>query len=135
VPGTTQKVRDLKGNELPHSPHFSATVGYEHKFNLPNGARLMPRLITHYETSSWLDIFNDGAPDQQKSYTRTDVTVRYQPADRKWALEAFVQNLENDDIKSNVNIVNVTPATSALPVWQAIYLPPRTYGARLTVDF
>jgi iron complex outermembrane receptor protein len=135
VPGTTQKVRDLKGNELPHSPHFSATVGYEHKFNLPNGARLMPRLITHYETSSWLDIFNDGAPDQQKAYTRTDVTVRYQPADRKWALEAFVQNLENDDIKSNVNIVNVTPATSALPVWQAIYLPPRTYGARLTVDF
>ena len=136
VPGSTALVRNLKGNELPHAPHFSATVAYEHRFTLDSGARVMPRINTHFETATWLDIFNDGAPDRQKSYTRSDVTVRFEPAgDKKWALEAFVQNAENKDVKSNINIVNVSPATSAAPVWQAMYLAPRTYGARLTVDF
>jgi iron complex outermembrane receptor protein len=136
VPGSTAMVRNLKGNELPHAPHFSATVAYEHRFTLDSGAKLMPRINTHFETASWLDIFNDGDPDRQKTYTRSDVTVRYEPANnQKWALEAFVQNAENKNIKSVINIVNTAPASSALPVWQAMYLAPRTFGGRLTVDF
>jgi len=136
VPGSTALVRNLKGNELPHAPHFSATLAYEHRYQLDSGAKIMPRINTHFETASWLDIFNDGAPDRQKAYTRSDITVRYEPAgNQKWALEAFVQNAENANVKSVPNIVNVSPATAAAPVWQAMYLPPRTYGARLTVDF
>lgn len=130
------KVRDLKGNELPHSPHFSLNLGYEHRFNLDSGARISPRLNSHYESATWLDIFNDGAPDRQKAYTRSDFTVRYKPAGNKnWQVEAFVQNLENKDIKTTINIVNLPPATAAVPVWQAMYLAPRTYGMRLTADF
>lgn len=136
VPGSTSLVRNLKGNELPHSPHFSATFAYEHRFQLDSGAKISPRINTHYESASWLDIFNDGAPDRQKAYTRSDITLRYDPAgDKKWSVEAFVQNAENKDVKTNINIVNVSPATAAAPVWQAMYLAPRTYGARLTVDF
>jgi len=136
VPGSNAMVRNLKGNELPHAPRFSTTIAYEHRFTLAGGARLMPRVNTHFETASWLDIFNDGDPDRQKAYTRTDVTLRYEPAgDRKWAIEGFVQNLENRNVKTNVNIVNLPPATSAAPVWQALYLAPRVIGARFTVDF
>lgn len=130
------KVRDLKGNELPHAPHFSLNVGYEHKFNLASGARISPRINTHYETASWLDVFNDGDPSRQKAYTRSDFTVRYKPAgDKHWHIEAFVQNLENKDIKTTLNIVNLAPASSAAPVWQGMYLAPRTYGVRMTTDF
>jgi iron complex outermembrane receptor protein len=130
------KVRDLKGNELPHAPHFSLNFGWEHKFQLASGARISPRINSHYETASWLDIFNDGEPSRQKAYTRTDFTVRYKPAgDKNWQVEAFVQNLEDKNIRTNVSIVNLPPATAAAPVWQSIYLAPRTFGARLTVDF
>lgn len=133
---TGSKVRDLKGNELPHSPHFSLNMGYEHRFNLADGARIAPRINSHYETASWMDVFNDGAPSRQKAYTRTDVTVRYTPAsDSHWHVEGFVQNLENKDIKTTINVVNLPPASSAAPVWQAMYLAPRTYGMRLTADF
>jgi iron complex outermembrane receptor protein len=130
------KVRDLKGNELPHAPHFSLNVGYQRHFNLESGARISPRINMHYETASWLDVFNDGDPDRQKAYTRSDFTVRYKPAgDKHWQVEAFVQNLENKDIKTTVNIVNLPPAASDRPVWQAMYLAPRTFGVRLTADF
>jgi iron complex outermembrane receptor protein len=71
----------LKGKELPHAPHFSGTVAYEHTFELDSGGRIIPRIATHFESKSWLSYFNQGAPDQQKSYTRTDVTLRYEPAE------------------------------------------------------
>jgi iron complex outermembrane receptor protein len=129
-------VRDLKGNELPHAPRFSLNLGYQHHFNLDSGARISPRINSHYETASWLGVFNDGDFDRQKAYTRTDFTVRYKPAgDKHWQIEGFVQNLENKDIKTTTAIVNLPPATAAVPVWQAIYLAPRTYGVRLTADF
>jgi iron complex outermembrane receptor protein len=128
-------VRDLAGNELPHAPHFSATLAYERRFTLANGFKIMPRISSHYETASWLDIFNDGAPDRQDSWHRSDLAVRVEPESGKWSLEGFVQNVEDRDVKSIVGIVNVTPASAAAPVWQAQYLPPRTFGGRLNVYF
>lgn len=136
LPDGKTRVRNLAGNELPHAPHVSGTIGYEHKFDLASGAKLMPRLLTHFESSSWLDIFNDGEPDRQKAYTRTDIAVLYIPAGNKaWSLEAFVQNAENHNIKTLPNVVQTTPYSGTNPLWQAIYLAPRTYGARLKVDF
>ncbi|WP_165189166.1 TonB-dependent receptor [Caulobacter soli] len=121
----------LKGNQLPHAPHFSGTVAYEHTFELANG-RIVPRIATHFESKSWLSYFNQGAPDQQKSYTRTDVTLRYEPAEKPWSVEAFVQNLENKNIKTGAGAAGVPNYT---PVWTAVYQAPRTWGFRLKTKF
>jgi iron complex outermembrane receptor protein len=121
----------LKGKELPHAPHFSGTVAYEHTFELANG-RVIPRLATHFESKSWLSYFNQGAPDQQKSYTRTDVTLRYEPAEAPWSVEAFVQNLEDKNIKTGAGAAGVPNYD---PVWTAVYQPPRTWGVRLKTKF
>ena len=121
----------LKGNELPHAPHFSGTVAYEHTFELANG-RLVPRIATHFESKSWLSYFNQGAPDQQKSYTRTDVTLRYEPTEAPWSVEAFVQNLEDKDIKTGAGAAGVP---NYAPIWTSVYQPPRTWGFRLKTKF
>jgi iron complex outermembrane receptor protein len=122
----------LKGNELPHAPHFSGTVAYEHTFDLESGGRVIPRIATHFESKSWLSYFNQGAPDQQKSYTRTDVTLRYEPADAPWSAEAFVQNLEDKNIKTGAGAAGVPNYD---PIWTAAYQPPRTWGFRLRTKF
>jgi len=131
---------NLEGNQLPHAPNFSGTIGYDHRFDLSNGAAVTAHINTHLETSSFLSVFNYGPYDTQGSYTRTDVSLRYDsPAPHAWGVEAFVQNLEDGNIKTlSATYNNSSPAANGVftnPVWQAQYLPPRVFGARLTVPF
>jgi len=131
---------NLKGNQLPHAPNFSGTIGFDHRFDLPNGADITAHINTHLETSSELSVFNYGSYDEQGSYTRTDVSLRYDaPSDHPWSLEAFVQNLENGNIKTlSATYNNSSPSANGVftkPVWQAQYLSPRLFGARLKVSF
>lgn len=109
---------DVTGNTMPHAPKFSTQIVYSHMFQLAAG-KLTPRLSTHYETASWLSVFNLGEPDRQKAYTRTDLGLRYD-ADKKWYVDLFVRNVADKDIK--------TSAQNPQGVWQAQYLAPRTFG-------
>lgn len=117
---------DVTGHKLPHAPSFAGQLIYEHSFHLPNGATLIPRASFHYETASWLSVFNLGDGDKQGSYTRTDLSIRYE-AQKPWSVELFVQNLEDDRIKTN--------AQNAFGPWQSVYLPPRTFGANFRYRF
>ncbi len=138
---------DLGGRKLRHAPTFSATAIYEHAFEFGNGGRLVPRIQFHYETKSTLSPFNDVYPTlyrgagEQKAFTKTDLSVRYEGADGNWTLEAFVQNLEDKAIKTDIQNIgassNGTPTTAPtnLGNWVAFYNPPRTYGARLSYRF
>ena len=119
---------EVTGNNLPHAPRFAAQLLYEHSFRLDNGGVLAPRVSTHFETASWLSVFNLGDGDRQKSYTRTDLALRYSaPGPMPWYVDMFVQNVENGRIKTN--------AQNAFGPWQAQYLPPRIFGANLGIDF
>ncbi|WP_029923401.1 TonB-dependent receptor [Nevskia soli] len=119
---------DVTDHDLPHAPTFAAQLLYEHSFRFDNGAVLAPRVSTHFETGSWLSVFNLGDGDRQKSYTRTDLALRYSAAGPKpWWIDLFVQNVEDGKIKTN--------AQNAFGPWQAQYLPPRTFGVNLGVDF
>ncbi|MET0266685.1 MAG: TonB-dependent receptor [Duganella sp.] len=124
VPGISTCL-DVTGNTMPHSPKFSTQVMYQHTFQFDNG-RLVPRISMHYETASWLSVFNLGEPDRQKSYTRTDLGLRYD-ADSKWYFDAYIRNAEDKNIK--------TSAMNANGPWQAQYLPPRTFGINVGKTF
>jgi iron complex outermembrane receptor protein len=117
---------DVTGHKLPHAPSFAAELQYEHRFHLPNGGLLAPRAAVHFETSSWLSVFNLGSPDQQSSYTRTDLGLRYS-APKSWWADGYVRNLENRKIK--------TQAQDSFGPWQAQYLPPITLGVNVGIDF
>ncbi len=127
VPGISTCL-DVTHHALPHAPTFAAQLLYEHSFRFDNGAVLAPRVSTHLETASWLSVFNLGDGDRQKSYTRTDLALRYSVASPKpWWIDLFVQNVEDGKIKTN--------AQNSFGPWQAQYLPPRTFGVNLGADF
>ena len=117
---------DVTGNELPHAPKFAAQFLYEHTFPLANGDTVSPRVSFHYETKSWLSVFNLGDGDQQKSYTRTDLGLRYN-SHRDWYFDLYVRNVENGKVKTN--------AQNSFGVWQSQYLAPRTYGFNAGIYF
>jgi iron complex outermembrane receptor protein len=117
---------NVTGNRLPHSPTGSMQLGYEHTFHFADGGKLEPRMNLHYESASFLSVFNEGAPDTQKAYSRTDLGLRYQ-SPKEWWIDAYVQNVEDGRIKTN--------AQSSFGTWQSQYMAPRTFGVNLGYEF
>ncbi|HWA89468.1 MAG TPA: TonB-dependent receptor [Rhizomicrobium sp.] len=121
--------KTLTGFALPHAPSVAITAQFQHTFHLGNGASLIPRATVHWEDSSWLSVFHDGAGDKQDSYTRTDLGLRYEPDSKlHWYADAYVQNIEDGKIKTNAGATGDNIYTSQ-------YLPPRTFGVNLGVRF
>jgi iron complex outermembrane receptor protein len=130
-------VVNLRGNELPFAPEFTAALVYEHTFHLGHGAHLIPRLQMKYQSGMYLTDFNRSS-DEQDAYTRTDVSLRYE-SEKGWMLEAFVQNLEDEAVKNNVDLRGNQPGAGGVPgfpgVARAFLDPPRTYGVRASFRF
>ncbi len=138
---------DLAGRPLRHAPDFSFTGTYEHKFTMPGGGALVPRLSLHYETETIITAFNDVYPGlyqgagAQDAYTQTDLSLRYEAPKGNWTVEAFVQNLEDEEIKTDIQNVGSssdgtpTSAPTNVGTFLAFYNPPRTYGLRMHVNF
>jgi len=118
----------VTGNKMAHAPTFQATFQYEHAFNLADGATLTPRISLHYETDSFLSIFNYGEMDTQKAYTRTDLGLRYNSG-KSWYVDGFIRNLEDANIKTSA----AGGPTLARAVAQ--YMPPRTLGVNIGFNF
>jgi iron complex outermembrane recepter protein len=128
---------NLEGNKLPFAPEWTTALVYERAFALPNGARLVPRLQTKYQSEMFLTDFNRES-DRQRAYTRTDLSMRYE-APSNWIIEAFVQNVEDEAVKNNVDLRGNQPGTGGVAgfpgVARAFFDAPRTYGLRATYRF
>ena len=119
----------LRGNTPPQAPRWTANIGYSHDFDL-GGGQLTPRIQTHIESESYFTVFNRGT-DRQGGYHRSDFTLTYKPNNGAWQLDAFVRNIEDKLILNYA--YDPTGATRRAYVYQ--YAAPRTYGARVTVNF
>ena len=117
---------NVTGHRLPHSPTGSLNALYEHSFRFANGSKLAPRINFHYESASYLSVFNLGAGDEQKAYSRTDLGLRYSAA-KDWYVDGYVQNVENGRIKTN--------AQNSFGAWQSQYMAPRTFGVNVGMSF
>jgi iron complex outermembrane receptor protein len=115
---------DVTGNEMPHAPKFALNLLYEHTVRLGN-ATLSPRVNLHYETASWLSVFNLGDGDRQKAYARADVGLRFR--NNNWWVDAFVRNVSDGKVR--------TSAGSTGTIFTSQYMPPRTYGFNMGADF
>lgn len=125
VPGISTCL-DVTGNTMPHAPKFATQIQYQHIFHMGDGATLTPRVSFHYETESWLSVFNLGEGDKQKAYSRADLGLRYEST-KGWWSDFFVRNVGNNNIK--------TSAGNAGGAWVAQYLPPRTVGVNIGYNF
>ncbi len=130
-------VINLRGNKLPFAPQYTAALVYEHSFRLPNGARLVPRLQTKYQSEMFLTDFNR-LSDAQGAYTRSDLSLRYETHDA-WMIEAYVLNLENEAVKNNVDLRANQPGANGVAgfpgVARAFFDAPRTFGLRASYRF
>lgn len=124
------QVSDIRGNQLPFAPEYSATLNYEHRFGLPSGYSIVPFVSVHWQSEMWFDILNyDGAhlSQAQDAYTKLNLSLRLNaPADRYY-VELFGENVTDEDTKNFFGFNS--------GVVKGNYDPPRTYGLRAGYSF
>lgn len=86
-PGT-----DLTGNRVPFVPEVTANLLVDHRFELPNGGALTPRLGVSYKSSVWFDEANTIGQDD---VTLLDVGVAWEMANGA-VLDFYATNLTNE---------------------------------------
>jgi iron complex outermembrane recepter protein len=110
---------DNTGKRLIKSPKTSGSLAYQHTFSVAGG-NVTARASIFYSDKYFLAPSNS-AITTQGSYTRTDLSVGYEPANGKWWTQAYVRNLEN---------ANVIAGLGGLTAPNAFLAPPRTIGIR-----
>ena len=120
--------QDLAGNELVHAPEWKLSLGLQYEWALGETGRIVARVDTSWVDEQFSRPFNQ-AKDQVDSYHRTNVQVRWDSQDELWQAALSAQNLTDED-----TIDNQVPVLGG-DILIATYLPPRTYGLRITRRF
>ncbi len=129
----TTKLCNFKGNRLNQTPPAAINLGAEYTFETGFGT-LTPRIDTYF--SGKVDFLPDNFPtSRQKSYHTTNLRLTWNSLDSRYKVDAFVANLEDDDIISNDGLQSISLGQQALEPDNFVYYPPRTYGLRVGVNF
>ena len=118
---------DCSGRPLLQAPQWTVNLGVEQVVPLPGEVELAGSVNTSWRDSFWTN-FNYLDFMRTPAYWTTSATLTLRASDGKWAVGAFVSNIEGDR-----RIVQA----SASPIGFATgsFTPPRTYGLRLSAGF
>jgi len=120
---------DFSGNPLPKSPRRTLTVDYSHRFDLSNGATITAAARARFVSKQYL-LFDIRSPViRQDGYTTEDVNLTYDSPNGMWSVTAYGNNLSDELVKAYAF------ATSTPNTYYGTYLPPRTFGVRVGVNF
>jgi len=125
-------LEDLSGNRLINAPEVTATLTLE-PFSVKVGpGTLAPMVQFHYESSAFLRVQNRES-DRRDSFTKTDARLRYSGIEESWFVEAYVQNIEDENVLSSVS--TGTFIIGSGPSLKGVFGAPRTYGLRIGTTF
>ena len=129
----TTKLCNFKGNRLNQTPPYALNLGAEYTFDVGFGT-LTPRVDTYF--SGKVDFLPDNyVTSRQKAYHTTNLRLTWNSPDSRYKVDAFVANLEDDDIISNDGLQSISLGQQVLEPDNFVYYPPRTYGLRVGVNF
>lgn len=124
------------GQAVPHAPTWSMAGTFSHTFTLPNGAKLVPEIDSHYQTQIFTDfdtsVYGQGGTvtDQsfvQKAYTIANATLTYTSTSGNYHITIYDNNL--------TNVIYKTTVTSGPAGNTAGVNDPRTFGLIVGVKF
>ncbi len=122
---------DCSGRPELMTPKWTVNLGAEQTIPLPGGADLVLGLNTRHESARYTNL--SYAPfTLVPGYWRTNATLTYNTADRRFSLSGYVNNIENKAVPEGVGTGLNFPGIPLLPV---TLKPPRTFGVRIGAHF
>jgi iron complex outermembrane receptor protein len=134
----TPNLLNFSGNTMVQAPEWTLALTYQHDFSLSNGGMLSPRVRMNYTDEIWFDPANRGDRpegflglpyaedlDRQDAYVKWDASIQFVPSDDRWLVELFVDNLTDEEIKTDQGRWNGREQPNFM------WAPGRTWGVRL----
>ena len=118
---------DLTGKHAAMSPKVRLGASLSYTFNLAGSGKLTPRIQSSYVSKYYLLDFNS-IIERQKRYTKTDARLTYTSPDDRFTVEAFVNNIENEAVRSGGEF-------GGRGAFFIGYAPPRQYGVAVGIKF
>ncbi len=117
---------DLNGLQLVFTPTWTASLSYDRRFDLANGARVDAR-VSSYLSSSYWGTFDHSSLAFQDDYSKTDASLTYHAPSDRFSIGGWIKNIGNEAVKTAL-----TSSGNGPPFPGATFLePPRTYGVSL----
>jgi outer membrane receptor protein involved in Fe transport len=124
------KAQDLSGNELPNSPHLTASVGAQYTWDFQSGWSATLRGDYYRQSKQFTRVYNT-AYDQLKSWNNANITLKIEKPEWGLQVDAYVKNLTN---KTPITDAYTTDDSSGL-FTNLITLEPRLYGVSIQKSF
>jgi iron complex outermembrane receptor protein len=122
---------DCTGEELSRTPKWTGTASYEHVFTLGDN-KLAFSATGQFASARWLDL-GYGPNARAPGYAQLNSQLTY-VSNRGWTLGVFVNNITNVAVYTGgLNLSALAP--NGRNFYVAAIEPPRTFGARLRINF
>ncbi len=128
--------QDLSGNKLPFSPEWKVNMGAQYEWTLSDDWGIVNiRTDVSWVDDQWTNGFNRegdggllvGDGDLLSSYHIVNARLQWESSDEAWLTELYVKNLTDEVVQTYSFFVDGAQF--------ATFLPPRTYGVKLTFNF
>jgi iron complex outermembrane receptor protein len=119
---------NLSGNRVQHQPAVRWSTGATYDIDLRQWGTLSPSIRTYYSSEFNVNdivLGRDGVSIQD-AYSKTDLRVTFNPRGKRFSVQAFVDNLEDDPVLLRLE-------RGGEDILQGAYAPPRTWGVTMSV--
>lgn len=122
---------DLAGQTPTFSPDFTVSLTGSYEFDLGDDFGFLTPYVQFYYSDGFntSNLFAIDPATYQSSYTKTDIRLVWDSPDRSYAIEAFIENIEDEAVLSRSN------NNGGDDLLQSSYLYPQNYGLRLKARF
>ncbi|MGA0608484.1 TonB-dependent receptor [Phenylobacterium sp. VNQ135] len=122
--------RDVKGNELPRTPRFAASVAIDKSTQLGDAGTLDLYLGANYRSGFKARVFDNPLIDDVGDLFVANFNARFEPADGPWYLELQVVNITGSD-----DVASRFPDNFEVGAVYDYITPPRQVIGRFGVRF
>ncbi|MEM1110432.1 MAG: TonB-dependent receptor [Pseudomonadota bacterium] len=126
--GVPQEFIDLEGETPPWAPDITLSLSVGYDIDLGDAGRLTPFLQFFYSDDYNTDDVSTYAQQVQDSYTKTDIRVIYTTLNEQFEAEAFIENIEDEDVLARTNV-------GGFDLVQTSFMYPQNYGVRVRYNF
>lgn len=120
-------VLDLSGDPLPQAPRFKAHGGAEMSWPVSSAGTLRLRGDINWQGRIYFSAFKDPRA-RQDGFWWLKARATWSPANRPYEVAAFIDNITNEQVFTNVSITGDLDGSRAL----GNMAPPRTFGVRFS---
>lgn len=129
---------DCSGKPLMRAPLWIGTAGYSHAFELGDGATITAAADVNFSSSSYLST-DFLETTRQKAFAVGNADLTYTTGDGRLSVSAFIRNIWNEAVYTQVFrypfVSPANPLANPDGVILGTLRPPRTFGARMRVNF